>query len=150
VKNAPDKEEVENFWWEIYGKEVQNNGEAHWIENQYQQNPRMEWSPVCEKDVANALSTTLNWKAPGRDQIANFGLKQLTVTHKHIAALLNKFIGGDQIPDWLAAGVTFLIRNNGNTENLKNYRPVTCLPQYTNLRHLLQAGLCKNIRMMEI
>ena len=27
VKNAPDKEEVENFWREIYGKEVQHIGE---------------------------------------------------------------------------------------------------------------------------
>ena len=27
---------------------------------------------ACEKDVAEALRTTLNWKAPGRDQIANF------------------------------------------------------------------------------
>jgi len=32
----------------------------------------MEWNPVCEKDVAETLITTLNWKAPGRDQIANF------------------------------------------------------------------------------
>ena len=51
VKNAPDKEEVENFWREIYGKEVQHNGEAHWIENQCQQNPSIEWSPVCDKKL---------------------------------------------------------------------------------------------------
>jgi len=31
---------------------------------QYQQNPSMEWRPVCEKHVAEALRTTLNWKAP--------------------------------------------------------------------------------------
>jgi len=31
----------------------------------------MEWSPVCEKDVAEALRT-LNWKAPVRNQIVNF------------------------------------------------------------------------------
>jgi len=60
VKNAPDKDQVESFWREIYGKEVQHNGEAHWIENQYQQNPSMEWSPLCEKDVADALRTALN------------------------------------------------------------------------------------------
>ena len=65
VKNAPDKEEVENFWSEIYGKEVQHNAEAHWIKNQYQQNPSMEWKLVCEKDVTEAQRTTLNWKAPG-------------------------------------------------------------------------------------
>jgi len=33
----------------------------------------------------------------------------------------------DQIMEWLKAGVTFLIPKNGNTENPKNYRPVTCL-----------------------
>jgi len=81
VKNAPEKEEVENFWREIYGKEVQHNGEAYWFKNQYQQIPSIEWSPVREKDVAVALRTTLNWKAIGRDQIANFWLKQLAATH---------------------------------------------------------------------
>jgi len=70
----------------------------------------------------------LNWKAPGRDQVANFWLKQLRATHKHIAALFNKFIEEDQIPEWLMAGGTFLIPKNGNTENPKNYRPVTCWP----------------------
>jgi len=127
VKNAPHKEEVENFWREIYGKEVQHNGEAQWIKNQYQQNPSIDCSPVREKDVAEALRT-LNWKAPGRDQIANFWLKQLTATHKHIAALFNKLIEEDKIPEWLTAGVTFLIQKNKNTENPKNYRPMTCLP----------------------
>jgi len=88
----------------------------------------MEWSPVCKKYVAGALKTTLNWQAPGRDQIANFWLKQLTATHKHIAALFNKLIEEAQILEWLMAGVTFLIPKNKNTENPKNYRPVTCLP----------------------
>jgi len=88
----------------------------------------MEWSPVCEKDVAEALRTTLSWKAPGRDQIVNFLLKQLTATHKHIAALFNKLIEEDQILEWLTAGVTFLIPKKEKTDNPKNYRPVTCLP----------------------
>ena len=55
----------------------------------------MVWSPVCEKDTAEALRTKLNWKAPGRDQIGNFFLKQLTATRKHIAALFNKLIVED-------------------------------------------------------
>jgi hypothetical protein len=84
--------------------------------------------PICEKDIAEALRTTLNWKAPGRDQIANFWLKQLTATHKHIAALFNKLIEEDQTPEWLTAGVTFRTLKNENTKNLKNYRPVTCMP----------------------
>ena len=110
---------MENFWREIYGKKVQHNGEVGWIKNQYQQIPSMEWSPICEKDVAEALRTTLNWKAPGRDQIPNFWLKQLTATHKHIAAIFNKLIEEDQIPEGLTAGVTFLIPKNENTEKSK-------------------------------
>jgi len=109
VKNASDEGGVENFWREIYEKGVQYNGEVHWIKNQYQQNTSMEWSPVLEKYVAKALRTTLNWKVPRRDQIANFWPKQLTATHKHIAAVFNKLIEEQQIPEWLTAGVTFLI-----------------------------------------
>jgi hypothetical protein len=87
----------------------------------------MEWSPICEKDIAEALRITLNWEAPGRDQIANFWLKQLTATHKRIAALFNKLIEEDQIPEWLTAEVTFHTPKY-DIENPKNYRPVTCLP----------------------
>ena len=97
----------------------------------------MEWSPICAKDVAEALRTTLNWKAPGRDQIPNFGLKQLTATHRHIAAIFNKLIEEDQIPESLTAGLTFLIPQNENTENPNNYRPVPVCLQCTNLLHLL-------------
>jgi len=70
----------------------------------------------------------LNWKAPGRDQTPNFWLKQLTATHKHIAQIFNKLIEEDSIPEWLTAGVTYLIPKNENTGNPNNYRPVTCLP----------------------
>jgi hypothetical protein len=52
----------------------------------------MEWSPICEKDVTEELRTTLNWKANGREQIQNFWLKQLTATHKNIAAIFNTLI----------------------------------------------------------
>ena len=45
-----------------------------------------------------------------------------------MAALFNKLIEDDQIPEWLTAGVAFLIPKKENTENSKNYRPVTCLP----------------------
>ena len=128
MKNTPDKEEVENFQREMNGNKVKQNAEACWIKNQYQQNPSMEWSPVCEEDVTETLRTTLNWKASGRDHIANVWLKQLTATHKHIAALFNKLIEKDQMAEWLTAEVTFLIPKIENTENPKNYRPVTCLP----------------------
>jgi hypothetical protein len=93
----------------MYGNKVEHNREACWIKNQYQQNSSMELIPVCEKDVAEVLRTTLNWKDPGRDQIANFYLKELTATHKNIAVLFNILIEDDQVLEWLTAGVTFLV-----------------------------------------
>ena len=75
-----------------------------------------------------ALRTTINWKPPGRDQIANFWLMQLSATHRYLATLFNTLIKEDQILEWLMAGVTMLIPNNENTERLKIYRPVICLP----------------------
>ena len=142
MKNAADKEEVENFWREICWKEVQHN-ELCRIKNQYQQNPSMQWSPVCEKDVAEALRTTLIWKAPGRDQIASFLLKHLTDTHKPVAALFNKLIEADQITKWLTAGVIFLIPKNENTENPKNYRTVTCVPT---IYKLVTSIICRRMQ----
>jgi len=44
VKDAPSKEEVENFWTEIYGEKVLHNEEACWIKDRHQRSPSMEWS----------------------------------------------------------------------------------------------------------
>jgi hypothetical protein len=92
VKNAPGKEEVENFWRKMYGKKVSHNEKACWIKDQCQQNYSMEWSPICEKEVVEALRSTLNWKAPGRYQIPNFFFYHLTETHKYIAKIFNVLI----------------------------------------------------------
>jgi len=96
----------------------------------------MEWSPICEKEVAEALRSTQSWKAPGRDQIPNFWLKQLTATHKHLAERFIKLIEEDSIPEWLTAGVTYPIPKNEYTGNPKNYRPVTYLPKTYNTYYI--------------
>jgi hypothetical protein len=135
VKKAPRKEDIENFWRTIFGEKVRHNEEAYWIKNQRQQNPCMEWRPIFETGVTMALRTTLNWKAPGRDAIPNFWLKQLTATHKYLATLFNKLIEEDQTLEWLTAGVMLLIPKNENTEKPKDCRPRTCLTRYTGLLH---------------
>ena len=88
----------------------------------------MEWSPIREIKGAEAVRSVPSWKAPGRDQIPNFWLRQLTATHKHTAKIFNKLIEEDFILEWLTAGVKYLIPKNEYTGNPKNYRPVTRLP----------------------
>ena len=45
-----------------------------------------------------------------------------------MATIFNKLIEEGPIPQWLMAGIKFLIPKNKYTENPKNYRPVTYLP----------------------
>jgi hypothetical protein len=113
------KKKQKTFAKKYLEKRVQHNDTSYWINNQCQKNPSMEWSPVLRK--------MLQWKAPGRDQIANFWLKQPTATHTYLETLCNKLIEEGQIPNKLTAGITILIPQDENNERLKNYRPITCL-----------------------
>jgi hypothetical protein len=43
--------------------------------------PVRERSPISETEVAEVLRMMLNWKATGKEQVANSRLKQLAATH---------------------------------------------------------------------
>jgi hypothetical protein len=64
----------------------------------------MDWSPVSEMEVTEVLRMMLNWKAPGRDQIAKFWIQQLTEIHTCLGTLFNKLTDVGQIPEWLMTG----------------------------------------------
>ena len=84
VKNAPTKEEIKNFWKEILQKQkVQYNEDAYWITNQYQQNPCMECSLICETQIAEVLRTMLIWKFLEETKQQLFGFSNLQ-PHTHI------------------------------------------------------------------
>lgn len=40
----------------------------------------------------HTINSTHNWKAPGKDKIANIWLKQFTSTHLHLIKLFNSYI----------------------------------------------------------
>ena len=85
VKNASTIEEIEKFWKELFGGGGRFNimKKLTGSKNQCQQNPRTECSQISEVEVAEVLRTTLNWKAPGRDQTTKFGSSNLH-QHTHI------------------------------------------------------------------
>jgi hypothetical protein len=54
-------------------KKAEHNEEVYWIKNQYQQHPSMEWSPIYEKDVTEALKNAKlvgPWKRPNSKFLA--------------------------------------------------------------------------------
>jgi len=77
-----------------------------------------------------ALRTMIKWKAPGRNQIANFWLKQLTMMKKCLVTLFDKLFDEDQISEWLTTEVTTHILKNENTD-----RPKTCDLSAYNIRN---------------
>jgi len=83
--------------------------------------PVTERRQISETEIMEVLRLTLNWKASGRDQIANYRLKQLTVTHTYLATFFNKVIEEGQIPNWLATCVIIFISENESTQRSKNY-----------------------------
>ena len=70
-----------------------------------------------------------NWKTPGPDQIPNFWLKKLNISHFFLANALNEIMENpNKSPKWLTEGNTYLVAKDQNTQDPKNYHPITCLP----------------------
>ena len=50
-----------------------------------------------------------NWKAPGKDGVQGYWLKNLTSLHPSIAMQLNQILDGERpLPDWMTFGKTVL------------------------------------------
>ena len=97
------------------------------------------------------FSKAQNWKFAGSDQIQNYWLKAFPATHRHITKNFNAIIEEitglklsqlltgilknfnaiieepEKAPDWLTTGITYLIPKSGDSKEVRNYRPITCL-----------------------
>ena len=55
-------------------------------------------------------------------------IKAFPATHRHITKNFNAIIEEPEtVPDWLTTGITYLIPKSGNSKEVRNYRPITCL-----------------------
>ena len=63
-----------------------------------------------------------------KNKIPNFWLNAFHETHTRLTQLYNLVITDPkQIPTWLVNGITYLLPESDETNNPKNYRPITCL-----------------------
>ncbi|XP_055842673.1 uncharacterized protein LOC129909623 [Episyrphus balteatus] len=117
----------ERFWENVWEKPETHNNQATWL-TAFQQFPLMTSSPISVEDLREVLSNSINWKAPGPDELQNFWLKRLTSAHPHVVRCFNKILDKEQrIPEFFTKGRTFLIPKNRDTENPSAFRPITCL-----------------------
>ena len=70
-----------------------------------------------------------NWKAPGRDSVQGYWMRNLSNLQKCVSSQMNRILmGEDDLSEWMTCGCTVLCQKDpqkGNTAN--NYRPITCL-----------------------
>ena len=79
-----------------------------------------------------------NNKAPGRDCIIAYWIKNLTSLHVQLRERMSEvWDGKTELPSWLIQLKTTLLAKNSETKNAKNYRPIACL----NITYKLYTGI---------
>ena len=90
--------------------------------------PQKKWDHILKSDIHKALLKSQKWKSPGPDKIPNFWLHHLSAAHELLAKTLSRIISEPELmPSWLTKGTTYLLPKSDETEDPKNYRPITCL-----------------------
>lgn len=124
----PSKPELERYWKDIFESDTKFNEDAKWIKKLQKEKCKMQWVIIDKEELKNALKNTQGWKAPGLDMLPNFWWKQLSNLYESLAKQFNHLMHDDgTIPPWLAEGKTHLVPKNNDTEDPKNFRPITCL-----------------------
>ncbi|KAI5731623.1 hypothetical protein M8J77_013461 [Diaphorina citri] len=150
IQNAPNPQDVQDFWSELWGTPSSINQDAMWIkreEERMENTETMSEFIINHVDLVEAIQNTQNWKAPGWDSIQNFWIKKLHACHEIILKEFNMFLENpDATPFWMTVENTFLIPKNENTGDVKNYRPITCLPVlYKLLTSIVKSKMYKHL-----
>jgi len=129
----PDAKESEEFWSNIWGKEVKHNANAEWFKELKQEGACHEKQTdlmISTEMVSKQTKKIPNWKCPGPDGVQGYWLKHLTTLHSRIANQMNDIIvNGYEIPKWMTTGNTVLCQKDPNKgAAVDNYRPISCLP----------------------
>ena len=71
-----------------------------------------------------------NWKAPGREGVRGYWIKNLSSLHERVSSQMNRiFMGQDDLPEWMTHGCTVLCQKDTQKDNrTDNYQLIICLP----------------------
>ena len=113
-----------------WGNPVTHNKQGAWlqeIKEKENERIRQEFFEITTSTVRNQLKTIPNWKAPGRDEVHGYWLKNFRALHQRMAE--QHCINNHQAPEWMTTGRTALVKKDKSKGNVaSNDRPVTCLP----------------------
>ena len=128
----PDAGESQQFWRDIWGKDVLYNGNAEWLKELKKERVEVRQEDiVITAGMVTARSKKIpNWKAPGPDGVQGYWIKKLTALHERMADYMNDLINNRvTIPVWMTTGRTVLCQKDQERGSaVDNYRPMSCLP----------------------
>lgn len=138
------------FWSGVWSEDTEHDEQAYWIREAQSRIPsaRMADVEVDEQTIKEVLKKCNNWASPGTDKLHNYWWKHFTSIHNTVASLIRKaLLDPSSVPGFFTLGVTYLIPKDGDKNNPKNYRPITCLPAvYKILSAVLTKSITKYLR----
>ena len=83
---STDAGESQQFWSDIWGKDVLYNGNAVWLKELKKERVEVRQEDiVITAGMVTARSEKIpNWKAPGPDGVQGYCIKKLTALHERI------------------------------------------------------------------
>ena len=131
--DVPGAEESKRFWGDIWSVEKEHNRDARWLKDLKNENNGehiQEMVRIGVENVQKQCRKIPNLKAPGKDGVQGYWIKNLNNLHMRIACQLNKILEGEgDLPTWMTYGLTVLCQKDPAKGNaMENYRPITCLP----------------------
>ena len=144
AREPPSIAETETYWKSRWGEEAEHNEAAEWIRKKQERKvSHSGWMPIQTTEITSYLSKAHNWNSHGSDQIQNYRLKDFPATHRRITKKFNPIMKEpEKKPDWLTTGVSYFILKSGDSKEVRNYRPITCL---TNMYKILTGIIAKRI-----
>ena len=124
---------AQSFGGDIWGVRKEHNWEAEWLKDlkreRLDERPQERVSISVEK-IRKQCRKIPNWKAPGRDGVQGYWIKNLSSLHERVSSQMNRILmGEDDPPEWMTRGRTVPCQKNpkkGKTAD--HYRPITCFP----------------------
>lgn len=142
----PSKQELTEFWSNIWSKPLQHNNSSEWIKIETERHDNIQVQTdhhITQEELSETIKHTQNWKCPGADKLQNFWYKQFSSTYEILTREINNCIRDPNIfPKFLTQGNTYVKPKNADTKNPANYRPITCLPT---LYKIITATICRKI-----
>lgn len=115
------EEECRRFYTDLFESKVR-------VEAVKDEREEEEVPIILATEVEHALNSISKGKAPGPDGITNDTLKAGgEPLWRRVADLFNDILNTEQIPQQWRESRTVLLHKKGDTEELKNYRPISLL-----------------------